>query len=223
MKSKHFKIAAVILSLAVLFSCVMSVSATNYVVDVLSEDFESAVEFLAPGDLNADKALDASDVVALRKLLIEDETDGSYTAVFGANADAKYSDVNGDAAVNVKDLVRQKKVAASDYSVTADGALVLNGNSAYTGDLFADMGTGAQYKISFKYKATGVIKVKINAMGETIEVRKAAASNWKTAEATFTTPLEFAEGIDLQVIGVGSIDDLVITRINMDNEYSENW
>ena len=223
MKAKTMKIAAVCLMMAVLLSCVLSVSATTYVVDVLSEDFSSGEAFLAPGDINADKALDATDVVNLRKLLIEDETDGSYVAVATANADAKLADINGDDAVNVKDLVRQKKVIAADYSVTANGALVLNGNSVYAGDLFSNMGTGADYVVTFKYKSSTPIKVKFNAMGETVVIEKAASANWTTVTQTITAPLAFAEGVELQIIGEGYADDIVITRTNMDNDYSENW
>ena len=164
-----------------------------------------------------------NDVVNLRKLLIEDETDGSYVAVATANADAKLADINGDDAVNVKDLVRQKKVIAADYSVTANGALVLNGNSVYAGDLFSNMGTGADYVVTFKYKSSTPIKVKFNAMGETVVIEKAASANWTTVTQTITAPLAFAEGVELQIIGEGYADDIVITRTNMDNDYSENW
>lgn len=227
MKSKTIKIAAMCLALIALLSGVLSVSATSYVVDVLSEDFAAAeCEFLAPGDLNADKSLDAADAVSLRKILIEDETDGTYAAVYTANADAKYADVNGDDSVNILDLVRQKKNTAADFEIvdTEQGAMVLNGNSAYAGDLFSVMGTGADYKVSFSYKSDSPVKVKINSMGEEIVIEKAAASDWTTVEETVKTPLAFAEnGIELQIIGEGLVNDISLSRTNMDNDYSENW
>lgn len=226
MKSKAMKIAVISLAIITLLSGVLGVSATSYVVNVLSEDFSSAAEFIAAGDLNADKTLNATDVVSLRKLLIEDETDGTYVAIYAANADAKYSDVNGDDSVNVLDLVRQKKNIAADFDVvdTANGALVLKGNTAYVGDLFSAMGTGADYKVTFSYKSDSPVKVKINSMGEEIVIDKAAADSWTTVEETVTAPLTFAEnGIELQIIGEGLVNDFSITRTNMDNELSENW
>lgn len=226
MKSKAMKIAVVGLAVATLLSGVLGVSATSYIVDVLSEDFSTAAEFIAAGDMNADKDLNASDVVSLRKILIEDETDGTYSAVYTADKNAKYADVNGDDLVNILDLVRQKKNVAADYDVvdTAKGELVLKGNTAYVGEFFSNMGNGAEYTVSFQYKSNKAVKIKINAMGEEIEIRQPAATRWSTVKKTIKTPLAFAEdGIELQIIGEGSVSDISVTRTNMDNDYSENW
>lgn len=229
MKSKAIKIAALCLAITLIFSCMLCVSATEYTVDVLAEDFAAAdCDFLAPGDLDADGALNATDAVSLRKLLIEDETDGTYTAVYTAKGEeAKYSDVNGDDAVNILDLVRQKKNIANEFTLvdTAEGTMALNGNTAYTGEFVSKMGTGAEYKVAFSYKSDSAIKIKINSMGEEpIVIEKAAANDLTAVEEVIKTPLEFAEnGIEFQIIGQGEVSEVSVTRTNMDNEYSENW
>lgn len=228
MKSKAIKLAALCLALTLVFSCMLSVSATVYTVDVLAEDFAAAdCEFLAPGDLDADGTLNAKDAVSLRKLLIEDETDGTYIAVYtDKGEEAKYSDVNGDDAVNILDLVRQKKNIANNFTLvnTKEGTMALNGNTAYKGEFVSKMGTGAEYKVAFSYKSDSDIKIKINIGEEPIVIEKAATNDLTTVEEVIKTPFEFAEnGIEFQIIGQGEVSEVSVTRTNMDNEYSENW
>lgn len=225
MKSKTMKIAAVALVLAVAISCVLSISAKSYVVNVLSDDFSDAgkSEFLPAGDLNADKKIDSTDITSLKKIILKNNTDSTYTAVYGEYGDeALYADVTGDGMVNIIDLVRQKKLSAGSYEVVENGALVLKGNTAYKNDLLSVMGTGAKYRVQFTYKSSDSVTLKLNSMGEEIKIEKDAADRETTVSEIITAPLSFADdGIDLQIICKdGIIKDFSITRIDMDNEIS---
>lgn len=61
---------------------------------------EISATFFMIGDIYKDGKVDGVDITCLRKDLLEAE-----------DYDAKYTDVNGDEAVNIKDLVRIKKIA----------------------------------------------------------------------------------------------------------------
>lgn len=218
------------LGLAAAFSVIgmLSVSATEYVEKVVAEDFTtaSACEFIAPGDLNADGSVNADDSVSLRKLLLSNLEDKSYDAVYASKgAEAKYSDINGDKNVDIKDLVRQKKNLTENFVFIEDGAMSLNGNSAYIGEFISVLGSGAEYEISYTYKSDSSIKVMINGLSEEIVYENEAASDSTTVTNTFKTPLTLAEanGIELQIIGVGLVENISVTRINMDNDLVENW
>ena len=162
-----------------------------------------------------------------RKLLAESDYIIGNLETPLAGEEAKYSDVIGDDAVNVLDLVRQKKNIANEFTLvdTKEGTMALNGNTAYAGEFVSKMGTGAEYKVAFSYKSDSAIKIKINSMGEEpIVIEKAAANDLTAVEEVIKTPLEFAEnGIEFQIIGQGEVSEISVIRTNMDNEYSENW
>lgn len=218
------------LGLATTFSVIsiLSVSAAEYVEKVVAEDFTTAsvCEFIAPGDLNADGSVNANDSVSLRKLLLSNLGDHSYDAVYASKGEeAKYSDINGDENIDVRDLVRQKKNMVENFVFIENGAMSLNGNSAFVGEFISVLGSGAEYEISYTYKSDSSIRVKINGLSEEIVYENEAASDFTTVTETFKTPLKIAEtdGIELQIIGVGSIENISVTRINMDNDLVENW
>ena len=227
MKKISARLIVMYLVLTLLTCSMLNVSATTYVKNVVS-DFTTADDcsFLAPGDLNADGRVDSVDSVELRKLLLKGNDDTSYVAVYAANEEsAKYSDINGDSFVNLKDLVRQKKNMVEDFKFITDGEMALNGNSAYNGEFISVLGTGASYEISYSYKSDAPVKIKINGLGDEIVYEDAAAAEMTAVTHTFKTPLSIGEvsGIELQIIGVGTVKDFTVTRINMDNELVENW
>lgn len=228
MKKIVTRVAVLCLTLAILLCGSLSVSASSYVSNVVCEDFSSAdsCNFLAPGDMNADGLVNAVDAAELRKLLLKGFNDSSYTAVFAAlGSDAKYSDVNGDAEINIVDLVRQKKHMAESFSFVKDGVMQLNGKSAYAGEFTSIMGTGASYVIKYSYKSDASIKVIISGLGDDIVYENAAVAEMTAVEYTIKTPLSLAaaDGIELQIIGVGVVDSFSVNRINMDNEFVEIW
>ena len=200
------KIISLSLATAFCIICTLSVSATQYVEKVVNEDFSLKSEclFLAPGD----------DLVSLRKMFLNDNS-----------AKSIYSDVNGDEMVDIRDLVRLKKNIANNFEFIDNGVMLLNGNSAYKGDFISVMGTGAEYELEYTYKSNSPIKVKINGLGEEITYESDASADYITVTQTFKTPLKITKSndIELQIIGVGSIKNFKVTRINMDNEHVENW
>jgi len=217
-----------VFALVAAFSVVSAsgVTAAEYVENVVSEDFTSACKFLAPGDMDADGSVNAEDAVALRKLLLSNSGDKTYDAVFAAKgSEAKYSDINGDSLVDIKDLVRQKKNLTENFVFVENGAMSLNGNSSYKGDFISVLGSGAEYEISYTYKSDSDLLVKINGLSEKIVYENEAATDSTTVTKTFKTPLTLTEtdGIELQIIGVGSVENISVTRINMDNDLVENW
>lgn len=204
----------------------LSVCAASTVEKVIAEDFSSASDckFLAPGDTNADGKVSADDLVVVRQLLLSDMKDNSYTAVYKANGNSvKYSDVNGDGLVNVKDLVRQKKNSAKNFVFVDNGIMLLNGNSAFKGAFTSVLGTGTSYEISITYKSELPIKIKMADLGE--EIVFEAKSSLSQVTKTFETPITIdnAENIDFQIIGVATIDKISVTRANMDNDLVDNW
>jgi len=228
MKKSATRLAVVCLAVAFSMCSALGVSAENYVANVVDDDFSSATEceFLAPGDLNGDGSVNAIDSVELRKLMLSDLDDKSYDAVYASEGDtAKYSDVNGDDNVDIKDLVRQKKELAENFVLVSNGAMSLNGNSAYSGEFISVMGTGATYEISYSYESEASIKIIINGLGDEIIYENDAVSELTSVTYTLKTPLSIDDvtGIELQIIGVGTVEDFSVTRINMDNELVESW
>lgn len=222
------KIAVLGMALALLISGAVNVSAAKYVATVVEEDFASAAasKFVAPGDMNADGSLNADDASTLRKQLISAQGTGSYDAVVSAKGEAsKYSDINGDGIVDIRDLVRQKKNTVANRQFISGGTMTVNGNCAYGGDFLSAMGTGATYVVSYAYKSDAPIKVVISGMGEDVVYENAASSTLTTVTEILKTPLAFDAngGVELKIVGTGTVDNFVVTRINMDNELSENW
>ena len=197
MRAKAIKFLALVLALAFTLSGIVCVSAAKYVSKPVAEDFEAKTNFLIPGDLDADGNVDAEDYTQLRTLVLNDQT-------------AKYSDVNGDDASNICDLVLQDVNAKSDF--VADGVMNLNGKSVYNADITSLLNTGAEYKVT--YTTSG--DVTVNLVGIT-------GAQVSTSGDTSKTPLTLSDAdIDLYVIGEGTVGNLQITRINMDNDYAVN-
>ena len=217
MKKYAIRFAASCLTVILLALCGITVSAEKYSAKIVSESFSSAssCKFLQPGDINKNGVVNADDMVLCRKNLL-----GLATETASA-----YYDVNGDAANDVRDLVRQKKITSSGAEFIVDGAMVLNGNSIYSGEFVSVMGTGAEYTITLSYVSDSGIKIKINGFGEEKVFSTGIATELKTVTFSYKTPLSKSDtlGVELQVIGVGSVSDLSVTRINMDNVFEEVW
>lgn len=217
MKKYAIKFAVLCLTVIMLALCGISASAEKYSANIVSESFSSAssCKFLQPGDVNKNGAVNADDMALCRKNLL-----GIATDIASA-----YYDINGDSANNIKDLVRQKKIISSNADFIADGAMSLNGNSIYSGEFVSIMGTGSEYTITLSYISDSGIKIKINGFGEEKVFSAGAATELKTVTFSYKTPLSKSntQGVELQVIGIGSVSDLSVTRINMDNVFEEVW
>ena len=198
MKNKALKILSVCLALAVVFSCILSVSAAKYVTNVISKS-EDYVSFVQPGDLDADKKVDATDVKALKDLLLADGED-------------TYSDVNGDGLTNICDLVLQD---VQPDTFLSGSKITLNGRSVYNADITKVMTPGAKYKLT--YEKTGNVTVRI------VGIKDYNGNNIsdKTGENYFKTPKNLS-GAKLEIVGDGTIENLKIVRIQMDNDYAVN-
>lgn len=208
------KIAALGLAIALLSCSVITAFAAEYTSKIVDEKFDSVAssKFLATGDMNADGAVNATDATSLRKELIG----GSVKNL---------ADINGDFSIDVRDLVRQKKIIAENKQHINEGALTFNGSSVYHGDVLSKMGTGASYVVSYSYKSDAPVKVVISGFGEDIVLESAAADTLTSATHTLKTPLSktVSGDVELRIVGAGTVDNFNITRINMDNELSESW
>lgn len=196
MKNKTLKILSVCLALAVVFSCVLSVSAAKYVTNVITKS-EDYVSFVQPGDLDANKKVEKADALALKDLLLKD------------NANT-YSDVNGDGKTNVCDLVLQSEQPDTFLS---GSKITLKGRSVYNADITKVMNPGAKYKLTFT--KTGDVTVKISG------VKAYNGTDIKTndEEYFFKTPKNLS-GATLEIVGDGTIENLKLVRIQMDNDVS---
>ena len=193
---------------------------------VIEEDFaaQSDCIFLAPGDMDADGKANTDDLVIFKQLLLSNKTDTSYTAVYNSNGEnAKYSDINGDGFVNVKDLVCMKKNLAENFVFVHDGVMSLNGNSALNGIFNSALSKDASYAVSLTYKSDYPVRVKMADLG--VEFVFEPSSTVSTLTKTFKTPAAIGEtkGIQFQVIGVATIDEISVIRVNMDNDIADNW
>ena len=189
-------------------------------VNLIAEDFDTASQckFLSPGDMNADGEVSADDLVILKRLLLSNAKDNSYTAMYEANGEtAKYSDVNGDGFVNIKDLVRQKKNLANNSAFVADGVMSLNGNSAFTGVFTSVLDEGAVYEVSLTYKSDSPVTVKIRDLDK--EIVFGAVSKVTTSTKTFQVPTNVIDtkGIEFQIIGMASVENISVTKVDVDN------
>lgn len=222
MKKRITVIFALCFAVIVMLCGSLSVCAESY---IIKEDFASAADclFLAPGDVDADGHVVANDLTLLKKLLLIKKS-GSYADVYKQNGEtAKYSDINGDGLVNVIDIVRQKKNLSKILLFVDGGVMTLNGNSAFKGDFTSALSANASYDICLTYKSDTPIKVKIGDLGK--EIVFDASAKVTTVVKSFETPATVTdeEGIDFQIIGVASIEDISVVRVNMDNDIVDNW
>lgn len=223
-----------VLSLLFLFS--MFFLQTNLVSAVsITAGFEnsSACGFAAPGDLNVDGEVAADDLVMLKKIVIQSEK-ANYSEVYLAfGNEAKYSDVNGDEAVNVLDLVRLKKNLSdvvsfieSGIGVNESGGMNLNGNTAYVEDIVSSLDEDCYYKISYSYKSNSDIKVRIAGITDKSQSFVSPQSNeWKNCSHIIGISENLVKGseIELQITGKAAIDNFSIEKVVIDNDLSEAW
>lgn len=195
LKTKIIKFVTLLLVFILAVGVISSVSAAKYVAKPVLEKFETQTLFLAPGDMDSNGKVDSLDFSELREMLLLD----------AAN---RFSDVNGDEITNICDLVLQNENVNKDF--ISGGKMNLNGKSIYNKEIKSSLNAGAEYKIT--YSATGDVKVKL----EGIDGLNVTASG-----NTFKTPLNLSNNdIELCVIGNGTIDELSIVRVNMDNDYA---
>ncbi len=194
---KLTKILAIFLALTLITGSMLGVSAAKYVASVVSEDFEETTKFLIPGDLNANGKIENDDYTELRGLILNGKT-------------AQYSDVNGTDGTDIRDLVLQDINAKSDFVV--NGVMNLNGKSFYNAEMDSVLSTGAEYKLT--YNASDKVEVKLVGI---------SGAEVTASGDTFKTPLTLSDAdIQLYVVGEGTVEQIAITRINMDNDYAVN-
>ncbi|MBE6787007.1 MAG: hypothetical protein E7537_01510 [Ruminococcaceae bacterium] len=196
------------------------VSAKKYQKDVVVCDFKNGESaFLIPGDYDGNGLIDESDINNLRALILSIKNN-NYSGVFENDLNTIYSDSNGDAIIDIRDLVIQYE--NKDKNFIIDGSLMLNGNSAFSKELLSNLGTGAEYKIQYSYEDNGDIKVKLNGIDNLILDKTSTEKNdgLITVTREIKTPfiIEEVKGIELQLVGFGKVKEFSITRVNMDNE-----
>ncbi len=196
MKSKALKILALCLAFTFVFCGVLGASAAKYVANVIADRSDYA-SFVQPGDMDVNNMVDDADAGILKEILLADTSDG-------------YSDVNGDGETNICDLVLQD----SQPDLFVDGAKInLNGKSIYKEDIGSILTTGAKYKITFA--KTGDVKVVIKGLGSEIST--------VATDYAFTTPLTISTtDVELYVVGNGTIENLKLARVDMDNDVAVN-
>ncbi len=221
MKRKVSCFIAMLLVVSFVLAGFLCVSALKYKENVVADDFSDASKsfFVCPGDIDNNGKLDSEDLSSLVSTLLS-ASGTAYSDVVSQFEGAKYSDVNGDESVNIIDLVKLKKNISAENFFRSDGTLAFDGKCVYCKSLVNDMGTGATYRITYRYKASTPLTVKINAIGEEKSYSNAISSDWQTAEYTVKTKLSkgSAKDFDLRIDGKGVLDSFNITRLNMDNE-----
>lgn len=197
LKTKIIKFVTLLLVFILAVGVISSVSAAKYVAKPVFENFETTTLFLAPGDMDSNGKVDTLDYSELREMLLLD----------AAN---RFSDVNGDEITDICDLVLQNENINKDF--ISGGKMNLNGKSIYNKEIKSSLTAGAEYKVT--YSATGDVKIKLDGIDG---INITASGN------TFKTPLNLSNNdIELCVIGNGTIDELSIVRVNMDNDFSVN-
>lgn len=176
----------------------------------MQESFLSAgeSEFLILGYTNDDGTLNTIDAADYRKFVL-----GTV------DIEEAYADVTGDGIISLVDLIRQQKNIAVLDDIIKDGNFVLNDKSVYKENVSQNMRAGAKYMLVMNHKADRDITVKFN--GEKLT----AAAADEVYEYEFTTPFTVTPtgGIDLQLIGVGTVNGFSIKAFDTDNELVENW
>ena len=162
---KTLKFLSMFLTLVLVFSFALSVSAKTYPKAAIasSSDFSN---FVQPGDMDADKVIDNDDVIALKALIMNDTT-------------TIYSDTNGVNGTDICDLVFQDEQSEVAYNTFYDNTKVsLTGRSVYK-----DM---ANFTAGVQYQLTGAdgITVKLNGTVISNNAYFTAPKNLKTAEFT---------------------------------------
>ncbi len=207
----------VMISLLTLTSS-FGVSAKEYKENVINENFDSNKgTFLIPGDMDEDGTVDTDDLNDLRKILLTEHSDWSYNAIVNAEANGKFSDVNGDSCVDIRDLVCQK--INEENTFINEGKMNLYGNSSLKEDFISSLGTGATYQLSVTYSASSDIEIYIPCVSKEYTLSKDNTSFTETFK-TSTAKLSNDNKIGFRIAGRGKIESISVKRINMDNDYS---
>ena len=144
---------------------------------------------------------------------------------------AKFSDANGDTKIDIRDLVRAKKCASkifidSEAGTNGSAAMNINGNVAYSKTLSDSLQSDKYYQISFSYKADEELVLTIKGISNQVYTFKSKQStDWQLKTYLFATAEEFVSdtNIELQICGIGVVDDINITPCNIDNDISDIW
>ncbi len=150
MKKGVFKLITVLLALAVIFSCVFSVSAAKYPTVIVSDSI-GYNGFKQPGDVDGNGKIEKDDFVSTQKVLLGI-----------SELDIVLTDANGDGETDICDLVFQNE---QDGSFVNDTQLTFNGRSVYHDDL--NLTSGVEYEV--KNLGTATLELKINGEPITIE------------------------------------------------------
>ena len=210
MKKIISRFSTITLIMVIAASLAFPCSALRYYTYAVEESFASQGAFLAPGDVDGDGTLAASDLTQLSQVLLGIEV-----------SDCVYTDVNGDTAINIIDLIRAKKNAAVDF--VSEGAMNLNGKSTYSAEFASRMSPGASYQVICRYKSNSAVSVKLNGIGSAKDYTLASTSgSYTTVTNNFTTPQTMSGSgtVTLEINGTATVDSFEIKRVNADNEYN---
>lgn len=222
---KVMPLFTVLLLVLTMIMCSFGVCAEKYKSAVVSDDFTNASKtlFLRPGDMNADKVIDAKDLPILVNILLCAES-SDYSVVCSSDLFGKlYSDTNGDNYVNILDLVKAKRNAAKTSDFVSGGVLNVDGKSVYSGSINSDFLSGVTYTVTYKYKTQTSLRVKINIQGDEEERTCSPTDSWQTVSYDVNIPQTkvSVSGFEAQIIGIGEVDNFSIVRKgSMDNELS---
>lgn len=208
--------------------CVSAIESPDVIIDF---NDGTSFGFIPPGDLNADGKTSADDLVIIRSILLNTSKD-IYSEVYAEmGSKAKFSDANGDTKIDIRDLVRAKKCASkifidSEAGTNGSAAMNINGNVAYSKTLSDSLQSDKYYQISFSYKADEELVLTIKGISNQVYTFKSKQStDWQLKTYLFATAEEFVSdtNIELQICGIGVVDDINITPCNIDNDISDIW
>lgn len=206
---KIFRFAISCLAIVLAFNVTFSCAAARYYTYAVNESFNSAkTEFLTPGDIDADGKLNADDLIQTKKFLLTNQSN-------------TYADANGDGDFDILDLIRSKKNTFDMF--VENGVMNLNGKSIFKGEFVSKLNTGVSYQLNCKYKSDSDVLVKIRGIGEDKEITLSSTSGaYLDFTNEFTTPfvINGTEEIELEVIGIATIDTFEVKQLNADNEYN---
>lgn len=173
--------------------------------NVIKLDFNNTASFASMGDLDIDGTLNSSDLIQLRKILLEVST-----------KNIKYADCNNDSKVNILDLIRLKKNLINQVvpMTLENGKLILNGTVYYTGELVSLLKANTEYQISYDVISDNGITVTVNGAKAKDAVYNSGKGTKSFSHILKTgSSLTENNGLELSFSGKGTITNVIINEI----------
>lgn len=189
---------------SVMFGGVVTDAAADSIlsVDFSSADDEALFKYCnIVGDLDNDGQTAATDLTLLSKTLL------------GMLTETKSHDVNKDGVVDIRDLIRLKKLVVKGVpSLVQDNAMVFDGTVSYTGEIVSLMTADTYYKVSFTYKTDSSFTVTLNGVAQNSVVKNYSLKSDMTEAGfiVYADALTVNSGSELIFEGKGTIDNISI-------------